>query len=415
MCLARSAHGLVPNHAIFQGPFPVDIDYEDVPTPDDYRHYIDGVDLPDTLPVWHVDEVDYRTDRSLRPGTVSTGWGFDDSPDAEVIAGGINSKGPSGVALGRHASLFLWGFAAEPTRMTQAGRHAFLNSICYIQAFDHQRPLVKNIARDRRWALQRVKDDPAELARVQKDLEFLTLDRRAHVIDGDCWALGIPNRSLELLEHCITAWEAGDDVVRAKTLLERYTDQRFESPGEWRRWFTAAKPRLFFSDVGGFRFFEALDPDAPLRRQAIETECPTVDADHPVEVTATVVPSDVVPGSILSVAVRLRHADGWHTYLDVPEDSPYPVTRIVLDLPEGWSTIGGWTRPVGTPLPTEAGVRIAEGDAVFVQRVRAGKVDNATIRARVGYQACDAERCLPPAEAAAEVEVHAAGGSGRVP
>ena len=193
--MTRSAHGLVPNHPIFQGPFPVEINYATVPTPDNYRRYIDGIDLPAELAVWHVDTTDFKTDELLKPGTVSTGWGFADSPDAEVIALGINtSKGPSAVALGRHGSLFLWGFACEPGRMTPSGRNAFLNAISYIRKFDHAPRLVEGAARDRRWALQRAMDDPEQLAQARRDLEFLRAEGREYVVDEDCKALGISNR-----------------------------------------------------------------------------------------------------------------------------------------------------------------------------------------------------------------------------
>src|SRR5688500_11692244 len=104
MCLARSAHGLVPNHPLFRGPFPVDLQFEQEPTPKNYRSFADGVALPASLPVWRVETKDYTNDKRLQPGTVAAGYGFADSPDAEVIANGINSKGPAAVALGRHAS-----------------------------------------------------------------------------------------------------------------------------------------------------------------------------------------------------------------------------------------------------------------------------------------------------------------------
>jgi thiol:disulfide interchange protein DsbD len=43
-----------------------------------------------------------------------------------------------------------------------------------------------------------------------------------------------------------------------------------------------------------------------------------------------------VPGQPLSVAVRIRHDRGWHTYWRVPGDSGLP-TRIKWALPAGWS------------------------------------------------------------------------------
>src|SRR5262245_20140999 len=104
------------DHPIFQG---VELDRDEVATPKSYANYPEGKDLPAKMPVWRVQrgklaaEVDY--------GIVSDPYGFEDSPDAEFISSGVNSKGPGSVALGRHASLFLWGFAGDPTQMTESG------------------------------------------------------------------------------------------------------------------------------------------------------------------------------------------------------------------------------------------------------------------------------------------------------
>jgi hypothetical protein len=43
-------------------------------------------------------------------GVVSDGHGFEDSPDCERITGGVNSKGPHAVAIGRQANMLQWGF-----------------------------------------------------------------------------------------------------------------------------------------------------------------------------------------------------------------------------------------------------------------------------------------------------------------
>lgn len=43
-------------------------------------------------------------------GMVADGHGFEDSPDCERVGGGINSKGPMAVAMGRQANLLQWGF-----------------------------------------------------------------------------------------------------------------------------------------------------------------------------------------------------------------------------------------------------------------------------------------------------------------
>lgn len=401
MCLARSAHGLVPNHAVFSGPFAVHVHYDTAPTPEVYRRFPEGIGLPDQLQVWHVDEVDYTTQRKqgLQPGTVASGYGFLDSPDTEVIAGGINSKSPTAVALGRHASLFLWGFACEPARMTPSGQNAFLNAICYIQKFDHQQPLVRRIASGREWHVMRAMGDDAKLSQARAELGFVHSYGRRHEVDEDCKELALANRDLALLEHCIASLERGDDVDRATRLLRRYTEHTFDTAAQWRTWFTANRDRLFFSDVGGFRWFTNVDRDAELRQFAIAAALEPVDDDRPARASAFVSTATGAPGAVITLAVRLRHASGWHSYLHTADGSAYLPTRLELTLPDGWNPVGGWSAPTGTPLPGEPGTSMATGDAVWLRRVRIGAdaaAGAAELGVKLGYMVCDDAVCLPP-------------------
>jgi hypothetical protein len=41
----------------------------------------------------------------------------------------------------------------------------------------------------------------------------------------------------------------------ARRLLARYTNESFQSAEQWQSWFEENKDRIFFSDVGGFKFF----------------------------------------------------------------------------------------------------------------------------------------------------------------
>lgn len=399
MCLARSAHGLAPNHPIFQGPFPVDLEFEDAATPPNYRAFPEGKDLPATLPVWHVDTTDYRSDKTLQPGTVAPGYGFTDSPDAEVIAGGINSKGPTAVALGRQASLLLWGFAAEPSRMTPSGRHAFLNSICYIQKFDHAPRLVRRKASGREWSLMRAAKDPATLAQAWADLEYVRGegDGRTLSVDADCKALGIGNRDVALLEHCVAAWERGDDLERAQRLLRRYTDQAFATAAAWRTWLTTNAANLYFSDIGGYRFF-VRPPDVRSQRAA---PAPLVTDANPVALSLSVLEAEAKPGDVVTLAVRVTHAPGWHSYASVPSDSPYQTTHLELALPPGFRAVGHWSLPDTEPLAEDPRAQTFTGDAVFLQRVRVAATpttEAVTLRVTVSYMVCDMQRCLPPDE-----------------
>lgn len=87
-------------------------------------------------------------------GMVSDGHGFEDSPDCERIAGGVNSKGPRAIAIGRQANLLQWGFYGAPDRMTVEARRAFLNAIVWMRQFRGERPLANKQTRSRTWWVQ---------------------------------------------------------------------------------------------------------------------------------------------------------------------------------------------------------------------------------------------------------------------
>jgi hypothetical protein len=78
----------------------------------------------------------------VRPfGAVSKPWKASEAPDAEILVAGYNlGKMNGAVAVGRHGNFLQWGFSAPPSKMTEAGRAFFLNSICYIAKFDGQTP-----------------------------------------------------------------------------------------------------------------------------------------------------------------------------------------------------------------------------------------------------------------------------------
>ena len=122
-------------HEVYRKPFPVRPAYEMWPTPDNYRETsLVGKALPATIKVWRVQ----NTGRDFG-GVVSCGYGYSDSPDAEVLAPGYNlGKQYGDVGIGRHASFLQWGFSAPPSQMTDAGRALFLNCICYVQQVRRQ-------------------------------------------------------------------------------------------------------------------------------------------------------------------------------------------------------------------------------------------------------------------------------------
>ena len=484
MCLGHSAHGLVPTHEIFQKPFPVEIVYETAPTPENYASYYSGRGLASQMKVWRVQTSDYRDNDAMEPGVVAGGNGFADSADAEVIAGGLNQKGPNAVALGRHGSFFHWGFQASPKDMTEAGKRAFLNSVYYIRKFDRHDLLVRKVNQSRDYALdtahrtqnlaanhrsltEAIEQSNAErLALVEKaktqkltpdeewlaglsiqkaesfedysrshfdrsyprelvarlgtegdryleyfeaNLEYLRPAQRGFEVDEDAKALGISNRSIELLEQCISRLERGEDVERAQRLLERYTDRSGGTAAEWRTWFDGARSDLFFSDVGGFRFFTSAPSGDEIRRRVRRAPIDPPTQGEPVSIHAEVVHQSTVDPGVVTLAVRVVTAPGWHIYAAVPRSQPYTQTNLGLQLPPGAQALGDWDLPPATPSIEAQGLLKYEGDLVFLRRVKLGaEVDaESVIGVDIDYQVCDANQCLPPARATRAVPLGA--------
>ena len=125
------------DHAIFHAPLEPKIATVAKPRPEGYDAF--EKDLPASFPMWQVQ--DGEVGKTVDYGLVSQPYGFEDSPDAEYISSGVNSKGPKSMALGRHGNWFLWGFAGDPTQMTDSGRQVFLNAVVWMKQFDGKAPL----------------------------------------------------------------------------------------------------------------------------------------------------------------------------------------------------------------------------------------------------------------------------------
>ncbi|WIO74011.1 hypothetical protein QP938_12005 [Porticoccaceae bacterium LTM1] len=143
LCLDAHAHGMKMDHPIFNTPVKVNLTMEQRPTPENYKHYYNGRDLEDSMPMWRVQREGYMDGKGYPPGLVSTGLGYVDATDSEVISNGVCAKSVDSVALARHGNFFHWGFSAKPDDMTEQGRQVFLNAIHYIAKFDGQKPYSK--------------------------------------------------------------------------------------------------------------------------------------------------------------------------------------------------------------------------------------------------------------------------------
>lgn len=136
-------------HPIFRSPLAADISTHEIATPEQYVSWRDGRELSETMIAWTVQKGSLGSETDI--GLVSDCYGFEDSPDAEWISSGVNSKGPGFLALCRQGNRFLWGFAGDPTLMTDSAQQVFLNTLVYMTRFDGQKPLVSKQNRSREW------------------------------------------------------------------------------------------------------------------------------------------------------------------------------------------------------------------------------------------------------------------------
>lgn len=258
------------SHPIFQGPFPVVPTLQPMPTPEHYKKLNPG--LGDSMPAWRV----HRDQIGKYVGVVADGFGFADSPDAEWIASGRNSKNARAAALARQGNFFHWGFAASPPEMTDEAQRVFLNTLVYMRKFAGQKPLVVGEQRSREWLpvyvaysdelppyvkdqlptawLDGAGKDMAMLRRLATEqLGFVRRDGKRWQVDAECARLGIDNRLVGSLRSCV-GWLADESKAQpARAVLERYTGEHFATAAEWQRWLDDAGERLFHSDgIGRF-------------------------------------------------------------------------------------------------------------------------------------------------------------------
>lgn len=95
----------------------------------------------------------------------------------------------------------------------------------------------------------------AYLAHYQANYDYIySKGGYEFAFDEDAMALGIANNDVAILERSIELLEAGEQVELAQRVLERYTEMEFNTAKEWRNWFAASRDKLFFTEVGGYKF-----------------------------------------------------------------------------------------------------------------------------------------------------------------
>lgn len=278
--MLNRAHGLRANHAVFTSPLAVDVTLEQREE-DEQAGYPGGT--------WLVHTGEFS--KGVDVGMVSDGHGFEDSPDCERIAGGVNSKGPRAVAIGRQANMLQWGFYGAPDRMTVPAKRAFLNAIVWMKQFDGQRPLAEKAGRGRSWIAQYVDGAaklsakeladtgersiathyrgqfPPELVKDGIDVAKLRQwyadneeyfgpgkDQWHCVVDADLAALKLSNRKPAFLDWLLAAFARDANDATALRLAKRYLGEHGRDAVSARAFIGANREFLFFSDTAGFRW-----------------------------------------------------------------------------------------------------------------------------------------------------------------
>jgi len=278
--LMNEAHGMRLDHAIFKGPLEPKLEHTLMPTPERYRRGPQGKDLPAQLETWIVQngqvtkEIDY--------GLVANPLGFEDSPDAESISGGSNSRAGGAVALGRHGNFFLWGFAGDPGQMTESARRVFVNAVCYMKRFDGRKPLSPVVAPARETAyvwIQWLRDTPGvktpewakkvfplevqEATELKPDRleawyrenhEWICPSGEGLGADPDLKALKVPNRTAAFWEAVLGRLAKDEKDEVAWRLVGRCHGKSLKTAAEVKAWVEENRPHLFFTDVGGYRW-----------------------------------------------------------------------------------------------------------------------------------------------------------------
>ncbi len=215
------------------------------------------------------------------------------------MAGGLNEKTPEAAAIWRQGNLLEFGFEISPQKLNETGRAVLLNSIIYISKFTEDRPIqeIPMIGARRilpRASLARYADDESITINILEEfltketieaapgrdresykkwfLDVLTYfcpdDTLKYCIDAEALSLGIHFDQPDFFQKAISMLHSGgDEADAARILLERYVPEgpaKGSDPGTWERWIEQNSPYIFFSELGGFRWY--IDPLARKRR-----------------------------------------------------------------------------------------------------------------------------------------------------
>jgi hypothetical protein len=255
------------------------------PTPEAFRTTVKDPTV-DVIPLVSDQTAEHR------PGWCTYSDAFD-SPETEVICGGVNGKTATAAAVWRQGHLLHFGFDLSPDEMSEAGRHLLLNCVAYVARFTEDRPIPHAPGRallragaDRatskpepdkfyvEWyfppAVRKagmVEDWAGFQDWYKRHRAYLRADRAEKgslVLDGEAMTFGTGPASPEFIPTAIKALK-GERAELAATLLRRYVPDgpSGTDADKWASWWKENGPYLFFSESGWYRWY--VDPLAKTR------------------------------------------------------------------------------------------------------------------------------------------------------
>ena len=395
MCLEEDAIVWDAGHPVFEGIRDAVIDK---PAP---AHFLGEasraiLDVRETLPTLRV-----LRDPIEAAGQATAGFGFHDSPECEVIAGGFNEKTQEHFAIGRQGRFLQWGFGGSTDEYTPEGRTLLANCLQYVARFadDPVRALRTTPARTvlqmtlalEGWrgaglppemqapilqsSLGRIfagaapvearGERPERMAWYHEHAPFVRNDGEGWYVDTDAQDLGLPTHDLAFLDACL---KAADD--RAARLWERYTGRALDDVVSEAAWLAEHRDHLYFTDWGGYRWISLLDAPAPAP--------PVVTPVTPV-VTAAVGAARY--GEQVRSILVLQIPPGYHGY------APGATDGLPLQL-----TVGAGLTQVSEPELSSGDEHLTGSVSVLLSLEGGGDVLDLSVR----VQLCDDLTCYAP-------------------
>ncbi len=221
-------------------------------------------------------------------GWCTSGWMLSDSPEVEIMCGGVNTKRPSHAGIWRQGNLLHFGFEPGPSELNDNGRALLVNSIAYISRFTEDVPLTKTpsvFSRDEYFRTRSAVDELMEGFSASQLANLFAPDLLVGEMDSDTFGLwykewypylhanewGLLDVDLEVkdlgtsfddpafIETAISALDEGQKKKRlALKLLARYVDGPLVSDPSrdaWANWYAENGEFLFFTETSGFKWY----------------------------------------------------------------------------------------------------------------------------------------------------------------